>query len=120
MKEHDLDEDALRQAGWDLSVCGLNCLKCQVLERGECAGCRGPIDKHWSGDCQFLPCANAKGHRYCFECDSFPCDNLEAFATDAYEHHRITVENMKAMRAEGLKNWIARQPKPMFCPGWRL
>ena len=117
MTKHELDTDALSKLGWDVSVCGLNCAKCQVLERGECAGCRGPAERHWSGDCLLRPCAEAKGHRYCFECASFPCDKLEAFAAEKYEHHRLAVENMKAMKAMGLQNWIARQPKPMFCPG---
>ena len=119
MSRHESDAATLSQMGWDISVCGLNCAKCKVRERGECAGCRGPLEQQWSGDCTFRPCAKAKGHHYCFECDSFPCDKLEAFASDGYEHHRLTVENMKAMKAMGLKNWVAQQPKPVFCPGWR-
>jgi hypothetical protein len=89
-----------------------------VLERGDCAGCRGPLERNWSGDCQFRPCATAKGHRYCFECAEFPCDKLQAFASDRYEHHRLTVENMKKMKELGLDRWLAQQQKPMFCPGW--
>jgi len=105
---------------WDISVCGLNCAKCKLIEKGDCAGCRGPLDKHWSPDCKFLPCAKAKGIRYCFECREFPCEKLQAFASDGYEHHRLAVENMKEMAAVGLEQWLARQPKPMFCPGWRF
>ena len=112
--------DAIGRRDWDISVCGLNCAKCRLLEKGECAGCRGPVDKHWSPDCKFLPCAKAKGHRYCFECGDFPCDKLKAFASDGHEHHRLAVENLKEMRAVGLEKWITRQPKPMFCPGWRF
>jgi len=105
---------------WDISVCGLNCARCKMVEKGECQRCRGPRDKHWSPDCKFLPCATDKGHRYCFECDEFPCQRLQAFAADGHEHHRLAVENMKAMRRMGLEKWIAQQPKPMFCPGWRF
>jgi len=110
--------DAPGQRDWDVSVCGLNCAKCKLLEKGDCAGCRGPLDEHWSPGCEFLPCARDRGHRYCFECDDFPCDKLEAFASDGHEHHRLAVENMRAMREMGLEAWIARQPEPMFCVGW--
>ena len=67
-----------------------------------------------------MPCADEKGHRYCFECDEFPCAELDKFASDGHEHHRIAVENMEEMRRLGLKEWTARQEKPMFCPGWRF
>jgi hypothetical protein len=109
MSEYESDTDALSQLGWDISVCGLNCAKCRVREKGDCAGCRGPLERQWSGNCQFRPCAKAKGHDHCFECASFPCDKLKAFAADGHEHHRFTVENMKAMRDTGLENWVAQQ-----------
>ena len=105
-------------AQWDVSVCGLNCARCKMVEKGECQGCRGPLERHWSPDCEFLPCAKGKGHQYCFECDEFPCQKLQAFAADGYQHHRLTVDNMKKMKEVGLKEWIAQQEKPMFCPGW--
>jgi len=112
--------DAGSHGDWDISVCGLNCAKCKLREQGKCGGCRGPLVKHWSPGCKFLPCARAKGVRYCFGCSQFPCAKLQAFASDGHEHHRLAVENMKQMKALGLKTWIARQPKPMFCPGWRF
>jgi hypothetical protein len=105
---------------WDISVCGINCARCKLLEEGKCAGCRGPLDQHWSPNCKLARCAEAKGHRYCFECDELPCDRLLAFASDGHEHHRITVENLKAMKEVGLEQWIAQQPRSMFCPGWRF
>ena len=114
------DGVAVDPKDWDISGCGLNCARCKMVEKGECAGCRGPLDKHWSPDCKFLPCARARGHRYCFECDDLPCDKLQAFASDGHEHHRLAVGNLKQMKALGLDQWIANQPKPMFCPGWRF
>jgi hypothetical protein len=104
---------------WDIAVCGINCAKCGLLKEGKCGGCRGPLEQHWSANCTMLACAQSKGLRYCFECDEFPCEILAAFAHDGYDHHRQTVENLKAMRAQGLAQWIAQQPEPLFCPGWK-
>jgi hypothetical protein len=42
------------------------------------------------------------------------------FASDQYEHHGLAVEHLKRMREIGLAEWIAQQPRPMFCPGWRF
>ena len=114
------DTIAIDPKDWDISVCGLNCARCKLREQGKCGGCRGPLDKHWSPGCKFLPCAKAKGHRYCFECADLPCDKLQAFASDGHEHHCLAVENLKQMKALGLDQWVAKQPKPMFCPGWRF
>jgi hypothetical protein len=64
-----------------------------------------------------VPCAQSRGHRYCFQCDEFPCEKLQVFASDGYDHHRQTVENLKAMKEMGLKQWLEQHPEPAFCPG---
>jgi len=138
-----MEEDA---NGWSVAICGLNCAKCDMFEashgneklmeeivewfrkeRNEsvkpeqirCEGCRGPLDAHWSSDCKMMLCAKEKGHRYCFQCDDFPCKILTDFASDGMSHHRQTVENLKAMKRMGLDAWIAEQEaggKREFCP----
>jgi hypothetical protein len=120
MSQESSPQQSYSNPDWDISVCGLNCARCKMVTDGKCKGCRGPLDQCWSGDCEFRPCAESKGHRYCFECAEFPCDKLQAFAADPYEHHRITVENLKKMKEIGLEKWLAQQEKPMFCPGWKF
>ena len=117
LSQREPDADTLLKQGWDIAVCGLNCSKCPARRSGECAGCKESSEQQCWPECPFRPCAKAKGHRYCFECDGFPCGKVEAFAADEWDHHRATVENMKAMKALGLKNWVAQQPKPVWCPG---
>ena len=87
---------------------------------GMLAGCRCPTEENWSPGCEFRPCAEGRGHDYCFECAEFPCQKLQDFAADGYEHHRLAVENLKRMRDVGLEAWIAEQPEVMFCPGWHF
>ena len=60
-----------------------------------------------------------KNHRYCFECNDFPCEKLEESSSDGNAHHRRTVENMKTMKEIGLDAWIKDQKKKdpcVFCP----
>lgn len=103
---------------WDISCCGLNCALCKMVEQGKCQGCRGPLDNHWSPECKFIKCATAKGNQYCFECDDFPCQLLQEFASDGHRHHYLAVENLKQMQEKGLEKWLAEHEKPMFRPGW--
>lgn len=85
----------------ECSVCGINCLKCPFLAATEdvsirkklakefnsdnpdgfvCSGCRGPLDKHWSGGCKFLLCCHYEKKLHdCSQCDEFPCHELEQF-----------------------------------------
>jgi len=103
---------------WDVSVCGLNCIKCKKYISNECRKCRGRLEAQPSPKCEILTCATEKGHQYCFECDEFPCRKVDDYSSDGYAHHKQTVENMKKIKEIGLENWIAKQEKCMFCPGW--
>jgi hypothetical protein len=131
---------------WVISVCGLNCAKCDIYDAGHgnekarneiiewfkkernvtlkpeqitCEGCRGSLDTHWSSDCKMLLCAKNKGLDYCFQCEDFPCTNVNKFASDGVSHHKRTVENAKRMKEIGLETWIAEQKRKgqcLFCP----
>lgn len=126
---------------WDLSICGLNCAKCEIYlaSHGDdtlqkkllkwfkdnidpnikvirCEKCRGPTNKCWSDDCKMRSCAMKRGVDYCFQCPDFICELVEEFANDEMDHHKKTVENMKKAKEIGLKKWISLQKEPQFCP----
>jgi hypothetical protein len=131
---------------WAISICGLNCAKCDIYaaahgndkardeiiawfkqERKQtlnpddvrCDGCRGSLAVHWSADCKMMLCAQKKGIQYCFECPDFPCLLLREFSSDGVPHHRRTVENLEQMKARGIDAWIDEQKrsgKCVFCP----
>lgn len=128
---------------WDISVCGLNCAKCDIhqasygnekllretiewfkKERNEtikpeqinCDGCRGSLKRHWSPECKMMLCAKNRGLQYCFQCEDFPCTILNEFSSDGIPHHKQTVKNMKRMKEVGIEAWIAGQKKCTFCP----
>ena len=131
---------------WVISVCGLNCAKCDIYqashgneilrdeiiewfkkERNEtvkpdqikCAGCRGPIDRHWSPDCKMMLCARDRGLQFCFECEDFPCTYVNEFRSDGISHHERTIENLEKMKEIGIEAWIEEQKRKgqyVFCP----
>ena len=131
---------------WLISVCGLNCAKCDIYAAGhgneelrdeiiewfrkernetvkpgqiKCEGCRGPFDTHWSPECKMMLCAKKKGLQHCFRCKEFPCINVNEFSSDGTSHHRRTIENSKRMKEIGIEAWIKEQErkgKSVFCP----
>jgi len=54
----------------------------EVLERGpHCQHCRGDRSVHWSPDCWILKCCvDEKELEFCYECDDFPCEQLNEWA----------------------------------------
>ena len=130
---------------WDIAVCGLNCARCGIHQAyttqdtawqtrigkdifGDeatidpaairCGRCRGDVSIHWSADCTLRRCAEAKGHRYCFQCDEFICDKLVDFAK-TQTHHQRTVANLQEMKAIGVEAWVRKQQQKgpaVMCP----
>ena len=73
----------------------------EVLERGMyCRGCRDDRTIHWSPDCWILQCcADKRGHRFCYECEVFPCENLEKWAQQS-EEYVGALNRLKKMKAD--------------------
>jgi len=131
---------------WLISVCGLNCAKCDIYQAGcgdkklldeiiewfrkerneivkpeqiKCEGCGGPLEFHWSSDCKMMLCAKEKGLRFCFQCEDFPCSEVKEFSVDGVPHHKKTIENAKRMKEVGIEAWIEEQKRKgqcVFCP----
>lgn len=138
--------DSENSEKWLISVCGLNCAKCDIYlagrgneklrnemiewfkkernktikpEQVKCDGCRGPLDAHWSSDCKMMLCAKNRGLQYCFQCEDFPCAHVNEFGSDGISHHKRTVENSKRMKEIGIDAWIEEQKGNkhcVFCP----
>ena len=73
-----------------------------------CEGCKGFCI---CGVCRIKPCALEKGIENCTECNSFPCEHIEAFENDGMSHHKDAVSNLKYIRQHGIEEWF-RQLKP--------
>lgn len=109
-----------------IAVCGLDCAGCDMRmatsdkelaadisgwfkrklgkdirpEEIHCDWCRGDREIHWSADCWILQCCvDEKGHDYCCECDDFPCERLEEWATKD-ERYREALERLKTMKED--------------------
>jgi hypothetical protein len=98
-----------------------------------CNGCRShngriPLQKHVFGDthrCAAYECSQAKGLRFCGDCDEFPCDNLHPYADKASDlPHNIKVFNLCLIKKMGLEEWAKTKAsevrKTYFTQPWTL
>jgi len=84
------------------------------LEVMKCQGCRNhegriPIHMHLFGEshrCAAYECSKDKGHRFCGDCETFPCDQLHPYADKAGElPHNIKVFNLCLIHKMGVEKW---------------
>lgn len=110
------------------SPCGIDCWNCliyvdnatpQVIEYFSqeykkspddvvCHGCNsehnGCIVLH--GPCKILECLEEKNAKFCFECDTFPCDRLLPLAEHADKRYQnLKLYNLCRMKQVGVENW---------------
>lgn len=111
-----------------IAPCGMNCGVCSgylafkndVRSKGirmpYCAGCR-PRDKQ----CAFLKkrCDLLMSGRiqYCYECDDFPCRNLQHIDKRYRTSYRMSmIENLEYIKREGIEAFLEKEEEKWKCP----
>ena len=64
------------------SRCGIQCSECEYREQMGCPGCLHMEKPFWGDKCIIKDSCESKGHQHCGMCETFPCDQLKAFAYD--------------------------------------
>ena len=107
-----------------IAACGLNCTECDIrlatddseiaqqtadwfdrelgiklkVEDIRCEGCKGDRARHWSADCWILRCCvDDKGLEFCYECEDFPCQQLNEWASGS-ERYSDALERLREMK----------------------
>lgn len=111
-----------------IAPCGMNCGLCisylakknelnkKGLKRVYCDGClpRGENCLHMGDSCRLL--ANGLV-RFCYECKDFPCKRLKALDKRYMtKYHMSMIENLKAIKENGLENFLEEQNEKWACP----
>lgn len=69
-----------------------------------CKGCRFGGGWSWWPDCPARNCCIRKGVDFCFECDQFPCRNLQKGTLP--EARKSIVDTNKQIEKEGIARWL--------------
>ncbi len=110
-----------------IAPCGMNCgicsgylaltynVKQKNIKIPYCAGCRIRDKK-----CAFLKkqCDKLLNNKikYCFECEDFPCKNLQGIDKRYKTYFRMSmIENLENIKKEGIKKFLIEQKKKWAC-----
>lgn len=111
-----------------IAPCGMNCAICSNylafkndLKKSQCSGCR-PSNKK----CTYLfeKCSGSnhclEGNadaKFCFECDLYPCKEIERMNKRYRENYGMSVkENLAMIQMVGVKEFVKSQQTKYECP----
>ncbi len=106
-----------------IAPCGMNCRLCRAYmrEKNACPGCRGDdsVKPKTRTSCRIKTCDKiANRAKYCFRCESFPCDRLnhldERYRT---KYGMSMIENLLFIKKSGIRRFIRNEQKRWTCPG---
>jgi hypothetical protein len=116
-----MNEELIAPCGMNCAICsGYLAMKHDVKAKGVkmpyCKGCR-PRDKK----CAFLKkkCDLLMNNKvqFCYECDTFPCKNLEHLDKRYSANFRMSmIENLKTMEKKGVQAFLRKERKKWKCP----
>lgn len=107
--------------------CGIDCFNCELFKDNitdeirkriapyavknpdtfQCEGCRVSGCAFIQTECETKKCVNEKGHEFCFECDSFPCNRLHPCSDRASTlPHNFKLYNLCKIKSAGFEEWL--------------
>ena len=106
-----------------IAPCGINCAVClgHLREKNRCPGCMDPRDEAKVPHClrcHFIVCPEPLRHsRFCYDCSRYPCRRLRQLDLRYRTKYRMSpIENLEAIRALGIRKFIAREKVRWKCP----
>lgn len=111
-----------------VAPCGLYCGSCRhylaksegvLKQKGLKRGCEGCRIRN--KNCSFIkkdcPSLRKKEIDFCFECNKFPCKNLEKLDKRYTIRYNISlIGNLKRIKKIGLSKWLKEQENKFKCP----
>lgn len=116
-----MDEVLIAPCGMNCGICsGYLALKNDVRSKGVrmpyCAGCRprGKQCAFLKKRCNLLISGQIQ---YCYECDDFPCRNLQHIDKRYRTSFRMSmIENLEDIRENGIEAFLKREEEKWRCP----
>jgi hypothetical protein len=104
-----------------IAPCGMNCGICMAYlrEKKKCPGCRGADDDKSIScvRCKIKNCDNIKKHRFCFECDKFPCELIRHIDKRYRTKYGMgMIENLGNIKKLGIRKFVKNEKIRWKCP----
>jgi len=93
-----------------------NDVKSRGVKMAYCAGCR-PRDKKCAFIKKQCDLVMQEKVKYCYECDEFPCRNLQHLDKRYKINYRMSmVENLEYIRDNGIEKFLEKEEEKWRCP----
>jgi len=88
-----------------------------------CEGCQTVLtngwdvqNEQWGKNCKIVKCLEAKGLKFCYECDEFPnCKRFQEIYRSKLRHGENLIENLEMIKASKVKEWLQEEAKKWVC-----
>jgi predicted flap endonuclease-1-like 5' DNA nuclease len=87
-----------------------------------CEGCQtvltqGWNTKGWGRNCQIVACLEAKGHDFCYECNTYPdCRKFRRVSGYLLKRGENLMENLSKIKAGKADKWLEEEEEKWRCP----
>lgn len=105
-----------------IAPCGINCGVCRahLRAKNKCPGCRASdLDKPKTRiTCKIKTCQALTGtaEKYCFECESFPCQSLNQLDKRyRLKYGMSVIENLLAIKSFGMEKFLEQEKVRWAC-----
>jgi hypothetical protein len=71
-------------------------------EQVKCLGCKGSAASLWRNGCAIRSCAEDRGVEFCYQCQVYPCEQLQEF----FESHPEAQNNLRTISKIGPDAWL--------------
>jgi hypothetical protein len=106
-----------------IAPCGMNCRLCIAHTRAKnaCPGCRGDDSNKPKTrvSCRIKTCDKIRQGkaRYCFRCDTFPCDRLDHLDERYRTKYGMSmIDNLVHIKKSGIRYFIRSEKEKWTCP----
>ena len=87
--------------------CGIFCGACPLFLRAK-QPCPGAAIHCRERKCKgiYVCCIEQRGHRFCYECERFPCSRFKQFAASWQQYGQDLIANQKQLQELGEAAWL--------------
>ena len=108
------DSDQLRERIAKKQQCTVEDVRCDGCQTVLKSGWN--VQKQWGRNCRIIKCLEAKGLKFCFECEIFPdCKNYQMIYKPYLKAGENLIENLERIKAGEVKEWLAEEEKKWIC-----
>jgi hypothetical protein len=88
-------------------------------DKVKCNGCGSLTAECWGNGCKIATCVNAKGYKFCYECNEYKnnnCDKFSSLAKRYTERSSVDLKANLAMIENGeTERWLEESKKRFSC-----